>query len=187
VSKLIHSLTADSLCQTMQSAGFKAEIILDPAAGGPIVRSATNGVGFDIHLGNKSGADRDGRVDAGFAMTFKIVGDIQRSIINKWNNTRRFARLLVDDRVPTQELLVLSMDIVVAGGVAPSHLRSQIEIWDRLVRELIAWLPAELSALRAADGAKGQEPIAVSEGGGDLAPGPLGAVAREPMVGFTSA
>lgn len=157
MSDIVHSLTADNLCQIMQSAGFKAEIALDPGAGEPLVRSATNGVGFEIHLGNKLGDDLGSHADAGFVMIFKIVGDIQRSIVNKWNSTHRFGRLAIDDRVPTQNLLVLCMDFVAAGGVAPSHLRSQVEIWDRFVRELIVWLPAELSAFRAADGGKAQE------------------------------
>jgi len=157
VSDIVHSLTADSLCQIMQSAGFKAEIAVDPVVGEPLVKSATNGVVFEIHLGNKLGDDPNARADAGFVMIFKISGEMQLSVVNKWNSTHRFGRLLIDDRAPAHKLLVLCMDFVAAGGVAPSHLRSQVEIWDQFVRELIVWLPAELSAVRGAEGAEAQE------------------------------
>jgi hypothetical protein len=41
------------------------------------------------------------------------------------------------------------MDISVLGGVAPGHLRAQVEIWDHLVRQLITYLREELPRLGA--------------------------------------
>ena len=32
------------------------------------------------------------------------------------------------------------MDVVVAGGVGAGHLRTQVELWDRLMREFLLYL-----------------------------------------------
>jgi hypothetical protein len=32
------------------------------------------------------------------------------------------------------------MDVVVAGGVTDRHLRATLELWDRLIQELMGWL-----------------------------------------------
>ena len=66
----------------------------------------------------------------------------------------RFARLQL-----SQQFLVFCLDVSVAGGVMPNHLRAQIEIWDRLVQELIAYLRDELRQLSAKNGAAPQ-PVA---------------------------
>jgi Putative bacterial sensory transduction regulator len=72
-------------------------------------------------------------------------------LVNRWNTTRRFARLQL-----SQQFLVFCLDVSVAGGVMPNHLRAQIEIWDRLVQELIAYLRDELRQLSAKNGAAPQ-------------------------------
>jgi hypothetical protein len=72
-------------------------------------------------------------------------------LVNRWNATRRFARLQL-----SQQFLVFCLDVSVAGGVMPNHLRAQIEIWDRLVQELIGYLRDELRQLSAKNGAAPQ-------------------------------
>jgi hypothetical protein len=47
----------------------------------------------------------------------------------------RFARLSRQG-----EHLVLSMDVVVAGGVTENHLVAQCELWDRVIRDFIMFL-----------------------------------------------
>jgi hypothetical protein len=54
--------------------------------------------------------------------------------------------------------LVFCLDVSVAGGVMPNHLRAQIEIWDRLVQELIVYLRDELRQLTATNGAAAPAP-----------------------------
>ena len=58
--------------------------------------------------------------------------------------SRRFARLQF-----SPPFLVFCMDVSAAGGVAPNYLRAQIEIWDRLAQDLIAYLRDELRKLGA--------------------------------------
>lgn len=52
-----------------------------------------------------------------------------------WNASRRFARLSLQG-----EFLVMEMDVVVAAGVSADHLRSHLELWDRLLQEFIVYL-----------------------------------------------
>ncbi len=73
-----------------------------------------------------------------------MQGDLPLEIVNRWNVSRRFARLQF-----SKPYLVLSMDILLAGGTTSSNLRANVEIWDRLLQDLIAYLREELRALNA--------------------------------------
>jgi Putative bacterial sensory transduction regulator len=140
-------LTLDALRDVLQQAGYRVEEVTDPVANVPYLRSATGGLAFDIRPGNRL-ADADGFVDAAFAAVLQIQGELPLDLVNRWNTSRRFARLQL-----SQPFLVLSHDISVAGGVMPNHLRAQIEIWDRLAQELIVYLRDELRQLTTANGA----------------------------------
>jgi hypothetical protein len=147
-------LTLDSLRSVLQQVGYRVEEVTDPVANLPYLRSATGGLAFDIRPGNRL-ADADGSfVDVAFTAILQVQGELPLELVNRWNTTRRFARLQL-----SQQFLVFCLDVSVAGGVMPNHLRAQIEIWDRLVQELIAYLRDELRQLSAKNGAAPQ-PVA---------------------------
>jgi hypothetical protein len=56
------------------------------------------------------------------------------------------------------EFLLMEMDVVVAG-VGATHLRSQLELWDRLLQEFIVYL-REYSQQAAQLQAQATEPVA---------------------------
>ena len=145
---VIATLTLDSLRETLQQAGYRVEAVTDPVANVPYLRSATGGLAFDIRPGNRiAGADGD-FVDATFTAILQVQGELPLDLVNRWNATRRFARLQL-----SPPFLVFCLDVSVAGGVTSSHLRAHIEIWDRLVQELIGYLRDELQRLAPANGA----------------------------------
>jgi hypothetical protein len=145
---VITKLSLDSLRETLQQAGYRVEAVTDPVANIPYLRSATGGLAFDIRPGNRlAGADGD-FLDATFTAVLQVQGELPLDLVNRWNATRRFARLQL-----SQPFLVFCLDVSVAGGVTSNHLRAQIEIWDRLVQELIAYLRDELPKLAPANGA----------------------------------
>jgi hypothetical protein len=144
---VITTLTLDSLRETLQQAGYRVEQVTDPVANVPYLRSATGGLAFDIRPGNRI-AGADAFVDAAFTAILQVQGELPLDLVNRWNATRRFARLQL-----SHPFLVFCLDVSVAGGVTPSHLRAHIEIWDRLVQELIAYLRDELPKLAPANGA----------------------------------
>ncbi|WP_213285440.1 YbjN domain-containing protein [Bradyrhizobium sp. sGM-13] len=143
----ITKLTLDGLRESLQQVGYRVETATDPVAGLPYLRSATGGLAFDIRPGNQL-SDADGSfVDAAFTAILQVQGELPLDLVNRWNATRRFGRLQL-----SQPFLVFCLDVSVAGGVMPDYLRAQIEIWDRLVQELIAYLRDELRQLSAKNG-----------------------------------
>ena len=163
----INQLTIDGLREVFQSVGYRAEEVIDPVANMPYLRSATAGVAFDIRPGNRLAADSKAFVDFALVAVLQVHGELPLDIVNRWNATRRFARLQL-----SQPFLVLTHDVSLAGGVNQTHLRAQVEIWDHLIQQLIAYLREELQKHPAAKSApaaiKDAAPIA-GEAGAEVA------------------
>jgi hypothetical protein len=146
-------LTLDSLREILQQAGYRVETVTDPVANVPYLRSATAGLAFDIRPGNRFAGDEQEFADIAFVAVLQVQGELPLDVVNRWNATRRFARLQL-----SQPFLVLCLDVSVAGGVASNHLRAQVEIWDRLVQEMIAYLREELRKLGTTSAADATSP-----------------------------
>lgn len=144
----ITRLTLDSLRDVLQQAGYRVETVTDPVANIPYLRSATGGLPFDIRPGSRLADGDQSFADVALVAVFQVQGDLPLDVVNRWNATRRFARLQL-----SQPFLVFSMDLSVFGGVAPAYLRGQVETWDRLVQELIPYLRDELRKVTAATAA----------------------------------
>ncbi|WP_024506335.1 YbjN domain-containing protein [Bradyrhizobium sp. ARR65] len=160
MSDIITKLTLDSLREIFQSAGYRVETLSDPVANVQYLRSATSGLAFDIRPGNRFAGEEQSFADVTLVAPLQVQGDLPLDLVNRWNATRRFSRLQL-----SHPFLVFCLDICVAGGVAPNNLRAQIEIWDRLVQELIGYLREELSKLGAAKAATA--PAAQASGSGE--------------------
>ncbi|WP_018319920.1 YbjN domain-containing protein [Bradyrhizobium sp. WSM2793] len=143
---IIVKLTLNDLRSALQQVGYRVEELTDPVVNLTYLRSATGGLTFDIRPGNWL-ADAESLVDAALTAVLQVQGELPLDLVNRWNATRRFARLQL-----SQQFLVLSLDVSVAGGVTADHLRAQIDIWDRLVQELIVYLRDELRELSARKG-----------------------------------
>lgn len=145
----------DSLREALQAAGYRVEPVA--GAGGEVVslRSSTGGLAFDVYPGNRFAGDA-GFADILFAAALQVPGGLPLEVVNRWNATRRFGRLHLAQAGAT--VLMLNMDVLVAGGVTIAHLRSQIEIWDTLAQDLVAFLRDELRRLPTANGADGGAP-----------------------------
>ena len=150
---IITHLTLDSLRDALQQSGYRVETVTDPVANIPYLRSATAGMSFDVRPGNRLLGAEDNFVDVAFVALLQVQGELPLDLVNRWNATRRFARLQLS--VP---FLLLSLDATVAGGVTQNHLRAQVEIWDQLIQQLIAYLREELPRLAQAGAANGQMP-----------------------------
>jgi hypothetical protein len=142
MSDIVTILTLDSLRESFQSAGYRVETLTDPVANIQYLRSATAGLAFDIRPGNRFQSEEQGFADVALVAPLQVQGELPLELVNRWNATRRFGRLQL-----SHPFLVFCLDVSVAGGVAPNNLRAQIEIWDRLVQDLIAYLREELSKL----------------------------------------
>ena len=97
-------LTLDSLGEAFQLAGYRAEKITDAGANTVYLRSATNGLAFDIRPGNQLA---DGRfVDAALVAVLQVQGEMPLDIVNRWNASRRFAQLQL-----STPFLLLTLDV----------------------------------------------------------------------------
>lgn len=138
---IVSKFSFDLLTKTLQQAGYRVESVIDPVSKVTYLRSATGGIMFDVRPGNRY-ADGVDFVDATLAAAVQVQGELPLDIVNRWNATRRFARLQLGNG-----FLLLTQDISVVGGVAPDHLRGQIEIWDHLVQQFVGYLREELPKL----------------------------------------
>lgn len=139
------SISFDALRAALQAAGYRAEEVSDGNL--RFLRSASNGLGFDVRPGNAFPGQSDQFSDIAFVAILGVQGTLPLDIVNKWNRTHRFSRLYVDKPQADAEFLVLSLDISLAGNVSPDYVRTQLQIWDTLIQQLIPWLREELGKL----------------------------------------
>jgi hypothetical protein len=143
-------LNFESLREALQHAGYRVERVTDASANVVSLRSSTGGLAFDVHPGNRLVGDL-GFADVAFVAALQTQGNLPLEVVNRWNATRRFARLQLIDAGAA--FLMFTMDVSVAGGVTPAYLRTQIETWDRLAQDLVSYLRDEMRRLSGANGA----------------------------------
>lgn len=136
------AISPQQLAATLQQAGYRANEI----SNGDSVQlhSAAQGIGFIVNFGNQAPNQPGEYVDFAFICTLNIDGELNPELVDGWNRNRRFARLS-----RSGQLLVLSMDVMVAGGVSADWLRAQCELWDALLREYLRHLQTPSAALAA--------------------------------------
>ncbi|HEY8335515.1 MAG TPA: YbjN domain-containing protein [Tardiphaga sp.] len=144
---VINGFTLDSLRDQLQQFGYRVELVSQPGEEASFLRSSTAGLAFDIRPGNRLADFAGGFADLAFSAWLKIEGDLPLEVVNRWNTMRRFGRLQL---VPG--LVVLTMDVSLVGGVMPTFVRAQVELWDHLVQALLPYLREELQKLGPADG-----------------------------------
>lgn len=131
-TSLINSVNTAQLTALLQEMGYR----VTEAKQGDVVHllSAAQGIGFTVRPGN-AGPEEQSYLDFTFSCVIRVEGNLASSLINRWNIEKRFARMALQG-----EFLTLEMDSVVAGGVSLNNVRAQIELWDRLLQEMILFL-----------------------------------------------
>lgn len=133
---VISSITPAEIVALLHEAGFRAEVVNGEKP--PRVRSAVQGLTFSI--GFASQPDSAQRYsDFSFNCPLRIKGELPGDLLERWNQKKRFARLLRNEH-----FLYVTMDVVLAGGVTHRHLHAQLELWDQLIRELFVHLQQPL-------------------------------------------
>ncbi len=87
---IINHLTLDSLREVLQQVGYRVETVTDPVANVVYLRSATNGLGFDVRPGNRLVDSKTDLLDATFTAVLQVQGELPLDLVNRWNATRRF-------------------------------------------------------------------------------------------------
>ncbi|MFP3504634.1 YbjN domain-containing protein [Burkholderia sp. SIMBA_062] len=137
----IEAISAERLADILRRAGYRVTIA--EQNGAMQLMSASQGVGFAVRFGNPAAGLVPQGVDAAaipyidytLSCVLQVQGDLPAELVANWNRTKRFARLASHGA-----FLALEMDVVVAGGVSERHLRSTVELWDRLIQEFLLHL-----------------------------------------------
>lgn len=150
----VHALSSEYLQELLQSMGYR--VTLSEHNGQLQLQSAAQGMGFAVRPGNPSQASGE-FVDCTWSCALRVQGELPAELVSSWNISKRFARLSRQG-----EFLVLEADMVVAGGVSRNHLQALVELWDRLLQELLFFLRsyaqsyAQAQTLAATDNAAGE-------------------------------
>ncbi|WP_321897358.1 YbjN domain-containing protein [Burkholderia cepacia] len=161
----IEAISAERLADLLRRAGYRVTVA--EQNGAMQLMSASQGVGFAVRFGNPAaglvpqGTDAAAipYIDYTLSCVLQVQGDLPAELVANWNRTKRFARLASHGA-----FLALEMDVVVAGGVSERHLRSTVELWDRLIQEFLLHL-RNRPAMAEQDGA-----ARVAAGGETAAP-----------------
>lgn len=136
------SITPEAIADALRKTGYRATVAEYQER--PQVRSAAQGIGFFVAFGAVDPNSAGRYVDFAFQCWISIEGPLRADLIDGWNQTRRFARLFRQG-----SLLVLTMDVLVAGGVRDEHLGAYCELWDQVIRDFIRHLRQEPAAVAA--------------------------------------
>lgn len=172
----IEAVSAERLAEILRRAGYRVTVA--EQNGAMQLMSASQGVGFAVRFGNPAvgvlpaiDAARIVYLDYTLSCVLQVQGELPAELVANWNRTKRFARLASHGA-----FLALEMDVVVAGGVSERHLRSTVELWDRLIQEFLLHLrnrPAlaeQEAAARAADADRPDALAAVAASSGAAVP-----------------
>jgi len=131
-AEMIQSITPEQFTEQLQAAGYRVNHMEQ----GGIVQllSASQGIGFAVRFGNPA-VTAGSFLDFTFNCALRVQGELPEGLAEVWNTTRRFARLSRQG-----DFLVMEMDAIVAAGVSEEHLRSLVELWDRLLQEYVVYL-----------------------------------------------
>lgn len=153
---IVEAVSPEQLAGVFRGAGYR--VTLAEQNGRMQLMSASQGVGFAVRFGNP-GAETDTHLDYTLSCALQVQGELPPDLVPAWNRTKRFARL-----ASHQQFLLLEMDVMVAGGVTDRHLRSTIELWDRLVQEFLLHLRNRPVMAAAGATAAQAAPDAAAEG-----------------------
>ncbi len=127
------SISPADIVEALKSAGYRANLVEQGQV--PQVQSAAQGLGFFVGFGNPAPSGARGYLDFSFQCWITIQGELAAGLIESWNQGKRFARMYRQE-----QLLVLTMDVLVAGGVTSAFLRAQVELWDHVIHDFIRHL-----------------------------------------------
>lgn len=124
------AISPDAIAEILRQTGYRATVV--EHATSPQVQSAAQGLGFFVSFGNTVPDSPGCFVDCSFHCWITLQGELPPGLVEHWNRSMRFARLFRNEQV-----LVLTMDVIVTGGVTEAFLCAQCDLWDRIIRDFI--------------------------------------------------
>lgn len=129
---LVQAVTADQVADAIKAAGCAVTVI--EQEGVPRLHSASHGVGFQVLWGNAAAPGE--YVDFTLSCPLRVQGGtLPEGVVAEWHRSRRFARVAQHG-----EFLVLEMDVMVSGGVAPTYLGVATQLWVQMMGQFFLHL-----------------------------------------------
>jgi len=144
--ELLQSLNAGVMSDAIQAAGCAVTAIEQDG----IVRlhSASHGIGFQVLWGNPVGTGE--YADLTLSCPLRVQGGtLPEGVLASWHRSKRFARVAQHG-----DFVVLEMDVVAAGGIAPAHLALTLQLWTQMMGQFFLHLRNYRAASEDAPGAQ---------------------------------
>jgi len=118
-------VTAQEVIEVLQAKGYRAQEDED-GVGDPMVRSATDGVNYNIYF---YGCEGTRCTSIQFGSAFDLPEPMTLARVNEWNRDMRFGRAYLDDEMDP----ILEMDVDLELGATTEQLESVIGTWAAVV------------------------------------------------------
>ena len=129
---LLQAVTPEQVADAIKAAGCAVTVI--EQEGVPRLHSASHGVGFQVLWGNAAAPGE--YVDFTLSCPLRVQGGtLPEGVVAEWHRSRRFARVAQHG-----EFLVLEMDVMVSGGVAPTYLGVAMQLWVQMMGQFFLHL-----------------------------------------------
>jgi hypothetical protein len=119
-------IKAADLAKVFQNAGYRADV---PTSGSPRILTGMSGYKVAIFMYS---CDDAGCGSLEFSSSFTKSAKMTLSIVNKWNQEKRYAKAYLD----TDGDLNLEYDVSFAGGVTNDHLIQAASVFETLLPAL---------------------------------------------------
>ena len=150
---LLQSLNAAVVTEAIQAAGCAVTAVEQDG----VVRlhSASHGIGFQVLWGNPIAAGE--YADLTLSCPLRVQGGtLPEGVLSSWHRSKRFARVAQHG-----DFVVLEMDVVAAGGVAPAHLALSLNLWTQMMGQFFLHLRNYKAASEDAGEGRADVPAAV--------------------------
>jgi len=129
---LLQAITPDQVADAIKAAGCAVTVI--EQEGVPRLHSASHGVGFQVLWGNAAAPGE--YVDFTLSCPLRVQGGtLPEGVVAEWHRSRRFARVAQHG-----EFVVLEMDVMVSGGVAPAYVGVAMQLWVQMMGQFFLHL-----------------------------------------------
>ncbi|WP_454757618.1 YbjN domain-containing protein [Cupriavidus campinensis] len=129
---LLQTVTPEQVADAIKAAGCAVTVI--EQEGVPRLHSASHGVGFQVLWGNAAAPGE--YVDFTLSCPLRVQGGtLPEGVVAEWHRSRRFARVAQHG-----EFVVLEMDVMVSGGVAPTYLGVAMQLWVQMMGQFFLHL-----------------------------------------------
>ena len=126
-----------SIVKALQAAGYQAALGKSEKTGNPKISSAASGYKFTIYFYECEQNVKCGSLQ--FLVSFADDGTNTPELANKWNTSKRFIQMSVDD----DKSLAASMDVGTIGGLNQKNFADVLDWWSTMLGELNKFFKAQ--------------------------------------------